>query len=76
MLSPLVAGQLADLPGKYPEKFGHVGFLKQYPYAPPALLNGSILLISLLAVFFFLEEVGVAHPSMACKTSPSLTRGL
>lgn len=56
MLSPLMAGQLADLPGRFPERFGHDTFLKKYPFAPPALLNGSILLVSFLSAFFVLEE--------------------
>ncbi|KAL0932752.1 major facilitator superfamily transporter [Colletotrichum truncatum] len=56
MFSPLMAGQLADLPGKYPEKFGNNSFLKAWPYSPPALLSGLFLLIALCAVFFFLEE--------------------
>lgn len=57
MFSPLMAGQLADLAGKYPEKFGNNAFLKAWPYAPPALLSGFFLLIAFGAVFFFLEEV-------------------
>ena len=76
MLSPLMAGQLADLPGRFPEKFGNVAFLKQYPYAPPALLNGSILVISFLSVFLFLEEVCTIRPPTACQRCSSLTHCL
>lgn len=57
MTSPLMAGQLADLPGKYPERFGNNAFLKAWPYAPPALMSGFFLLLAFLGVFFFLEEV-------------------
>lgn len=57
MVSPLMGGQLADLAGKYPDRLGNVAFLKKYPYAPPALLNGCILLIAFSVVFLFLEEV-------------------
>jgi MFS family permease len=60
MLSPLMAGQLADLPGRLPEKFGSVSLLNKYPYAPPAMLNGSILLTSFLTGFFILEEVRIS----------------
>ncbi|KAF6793406.1 major facilitator superfamily transporter [Colletotrichum sojae] len=56
MTSPLMAGQLADLPGKYPERFGNNAFLKAWPYAPPALMSGFFLLVAFLGVFFFLEE--------------------
>lgn len=54
-----MAGQLADLAGKYPNKFGSNTFLKAWPYAPPALLSGFIMLLGFLAVFFFLEEVSL-----------------
>ncbi|TDZ16052.1 putative membrane protein [Colletotrichum orbiculare MAFF 240422] len=56
MFSPLMAGQLADLAGKYPERFGNNAFLQAWPYAPPALLSGSFMIIAFFAVFFFLEE--------------------
>ncbi|KAK1674903.1 hypothetical protein BDP55DRAFT_694303 [Colletotrichum godetiae] len=56
MASPLMAGQLADLPGKYPDRFGNNAFLKAWPYSPPAILSGGIMLLALLAVFLFLEE--------------------
>ncbi|OHW99224.1 major facilitator superfamily transporter [Colletotrichum incanum] len=56
MTSPLMAGQLADLAGKYPEIFGDNDFLKAWPYAPPALLSGFIMLLAFFSVFFFLEE--------------------
>ncbi|KAG7067966.1 major facilitator superfamily transporter, partial [Colletotrichum scovillei] len=56
MASPLMAGQLADLAGKYPDKFGNNAFLKAWPYAPPAILSGCIMLLAFFAVFLFLEE--------------------
>lgn len=57
LLSPIMGGQLADLAGQYPDKFGNNSFLKKYPYETPALVNASMLLITFLAIFFFLEEV-------------------
>ncbi|KAH8743292.1 major facilitator superfamily domain-containing protein [Diaporthe sp. PMI_573] len=59
LLSPLMGGQLADLASQYPEKFGNNWFLKKYPYATPAFVNASMLFITFLAIFFFLEET---HP--------------
>ncbi|OHW95278.1 major facilitator superfamily transporter [Colletotrichum incanum] len=56
MAAPLLAAQLADLSGRFPEKLGHIEFLTRFPYAPPALANGVILLSAVLVVFFFLEE--------------------
>lgn len=67
MLSPLMAGQLADLPGRLPEKFGSDPFLNKYPYAPPALLNGCILFISFLSAFLFLEEVRIFRHPAGCQ---------
>lgn len=57
LLSPLMGGQLADLAGQYPERFGNNWFLKKYPYATPAFVNASMLFITFMAIFFFLEEV-------------------
>lgn len=67
LLSPLMGGQLADLASTYPEKYGNNAFLKKYPYATPALVNASMLLITFLAIFFFLEEVcpPMARPGCA-----------
>lgn len=56
-LGPVLGGQLADLGSRFPDTFGHSQFLKKWPYAPPAIANGVLMLISLTLVFFFLEEV-------------------
>ncbi|TKW52143.1 putative membrane protein [Colletotrichum tanaceti] len=56
MASPLMAGQLADLAGKFPDRFGNNAFLKAWPYAPPAMVSGFVMLLAFFAVFFFLEE--------------------
>ncbi|KZL81173.1 major facilitator superfamily transporter [Colletotrichum incanum] len=42
MAAPLLAAQLADLSGRFPEKLGHIEFLTRFPYAPPALANGTL----------------------------------
>jgi 4-hydroxybenzoate polyprenyltransferase len=52
-----MGGQLADLASAYPEKYGSNSFLKKYPYATPAFVNAAMLLITFMAIFFFLEEV-------------------
>jgi hypothetical protein len=52
-----MGGQLADLASRYPEKFGQNWFLTRFPYETPALVNASMLFITFLAIFFFLEEV-------------------
>ncbi|CZT12461.1 uncharacterized protein RCO7_07703 [Rhynchosporium graminicola] len=59
LLSPIMGGQLANLANTYPERFGNNSFLKKFPYEPPALVNASMLFMTFLAIFFFLEET---HP--------------
>lgn len=71
MASPLMAGQLADLAGKYPDRFGNNAFLIAWPYAPPAILSGCIMLLAFFAVFLFLEEVSPYYST--CNCSPKLT---
>lgn len=56
LLSPIMGGQLADLASTHPEKFGNNAFLKKYPYATPAFVNASMLFVTFMAIFFFLEE--------------------
>lgn len=63
-LGPVLGGQLADLGGRFPDTYGHSQFLKDWPYAPPAIANGILMLISLTLVFFFLEEVSLIFPDV------------
>lgn len=56
-VGPILGGQLADLGSRFPDTYGNSQFLKKWPYAPPAIANGILMLISLILVFFFLEEV-------------------
>lgn len=60
-VGPILGGQLADLGSRFPDSFGNSQFLKKWPYAPPAIANGVLILISLILVFFFLEEVSSRH---------------
>lgn len=69
LLSPIMGGQLADLASTYPEKFGNNAFLKKYPYATPAFVNASMLLITFMAIFFFLEEVCPPMERWMCVSS-------
>lgn len=64
-LGPVLGGQLADLGSRFPDTYGNSQFLKKWPYAPPAIANGVLMLISLILVFFFLEEVS----PRSCKSS-------
>ncbi|OHW94715.1 major facilitator superfamily transporter [Colletotrichum incanum] len=75
LLSPMMGGQLADLAGRYPERFGNSGFLKTYPYAPPALANTGILLLAFVVMFFFLEETS-PHVRYHSEPSPPISMRL
>lgn len=57
IVSPMMAGLLANLAGSYPQYFGENLFLRRFPYAPPAIASGLIVLLALVLVFFCLREV-------------------
>lgn len=57
IVGPVLGGQLAGLGTRFPDIYSQNWFLNRWPYAPPALANGVVMLISLLLVFLFLEEV-------------------
>ncbi|OTA98014.1 hypothetical protein M426DRAFT_326315 [Hypoxylon sp. CI-4A] len=56
IISPMVAGLLADLAGQYPQSFGQLSFFRRFPYAPPAMASASVVLMAFLLVFFKLKE--------------------
>lgn len=57
IIGPILGGLMADPAGTYPSLFGHIAWLKKYPYAPPNILSAAILFCAMLGVFFGLEEV-------------------
>jgi MFS family permease len=57
IVSPMMAGLLANLAESYPKYFGENPFLRRFPYAPPAIASGLVVLFALLLVFFCLREV-------------------
>ena len=56
-MGPILGGLLADPAGSYPSIFGHVKFLRLFPYAPPNILSAFFLFSAGLGVFFGLREV-------------------
>ncbi|KAI8635623.1 major facilitator superfamily transporter [Xylariaceae sp. FL1651] len=56
IISPIVAGLLANLAGQYPDSFGQFSFFRLFPYAPPAMASGLVVLTAFLLVFFKLKE--------------------
>ncbi|KAH7381304.1 major facilitator superfamily domain-containing protein [Phaeosphaeria sp. MPI-PUGE-AT-0046c] len=74
IIGPILGGLLADPVGSYPSLFGPnsifggrdgVRWMKSWPYALPNLMSSIFLLLSALAVIFFLEET-----SELCKDKP------
>ena len=56
IVGPIMGGMLADPAATYPSIFGGVAWMKRYPYALPNIVSGSILLTSMLFVFFGMDE--------------------
>lgn len=71
LVGPPIAGFLVTYAQQYA---GEDNFLGTWPYAPPMLLMGSIILLAFLSVFFLLEEVGssMSRPSGARSPLPFL----
>jgi MFS family permease len=57
IIGPILGGLLADPAGTYPSIFGHIEWLKKYPYAPPNLLSAFFLFCAAMGLFFGLNEV-------------------
>lgn len=57
IVSPMMAGLLANLPESYPQHFSENHFLRRFPYAPPAIASGCVVFLALILVFFCLREV-------------------
>ena len=57
IIGPILGGLLADPAGSYPSIFGHVKFLRMFPYAPPNILSALFLFSAAMGVFFGLREV-------------------
>lgn len=56
IIGPILGGILSDLAGSYPNLFGHIDFLKRFPYATPNLVSAVFLFCALLSVWLSLEE--------------------
>ena len=56
-LGPAIGGGLSKLANHYPNTiFGKSQFLKDYPYAPPTLVSGSIALVAAIITALFVNE--------------------
>ncbi|KUJ10235.1 MFS multidrug transporter-like protein, partial [Mollisia scopiformis] len=61
IIGPALGGTFADPATSWPDTFSQDGLFGRFPYLLPNLLCASLLLISILAGYFLLEET---HPDM------------
>jgi MFS family permease len=61
IVGPILGGMLSDPAGSYPDLFGHIDFLKRFPYATPNLVAAFFLLCSFFIVWLWLEEVSLTE---------------
>lgn len=56
IIGPVLGGILSDPAGSYPNLFGNIAFLKEYPYATPNIVSSIFLLCAALSIWLGLEE--------------------
>ncbi|TVY90093.1 putative membrane protein [Lachnellula willkommii] len=61
IIGPSIGGTFADPATSFPNTFSKDGLFAQFPYLLPNLLCAGLLLISIIAGYFLLEET---HPDM------------
>ncbi|PBP24111.1 major facilitator superfamily transporter [Diplocarpon rosae] len=61
IIGPALGGTFADPANNFPDTFSQDGIFGRYPYLLPNLLCSSLLIVSILAGYFLLEET---HPDM------------
>lgn len=61
ILGPALGGLLANPAKAYPDVFSKHGFFGRFPWALPNLVCASLMLLSIFAGYFFLEET---HPEL------------
>ncbi|RPD61131.1 MFS general substrate transporter [Lentinus tigrinus ALCF2SS1-7] len=55
-LGPIIGGSLSRPADRYPNVFGHIDFLKQYPYFLACAIPATFSATACLITFFFLKE--------------------
>ncbi|KAA1093720.1 hypothetical protein PGTUg99_023156 [Puccinia graminis f. sp. tritici] len=69
ILGPMIGGYLAEPTKQYPAIFGHIEFLKNYPYFLPCFIAGTTNFLAVVLGFFYLEET---LPSKIAYQKPQL----
>ncbi|EXJ71115.1 uncharacterized protein A1O5_06108 [Cladophialophora psammophila CBS 110553] len=68
-LGPLLGGALASPATEYPSVFGHIKFFREYPYALPTFVTGSIGLVATVTSAMGVKETLVRSPKKASSDS-------
>jgi Major Facilitator Superfamily len=67
IVGPAISGLLANPAKAYPDVFSKHGFFGHFPWALPNLICASLMLLSIFAGYFFLEET---HPDLRKGADP------
>ncbi|KAF1842522.1 MFS general substrate transporter [Cucurbitaria berberidis CBS 394.84] len=59
IIGPTIGGYFADPAHNFPSLFGTTGLFAKFPYLLPNLICSSLLMLSIVMAYFFLEET---HP--------------
>ncbi|GAB7359752.1 hypothetical protein MBLNU230_g6924t1 [Neophaeotheca triangularis] len=73
LIGPLIGGGLANPTEQFPSVFGHVQFLKDYPYALATIVAGTICLTAAIASAFGLKETLQRKDTSSSKTDPPMS---
>ncbi|KIX97728.1 uncharacterized protein Z520_06506 [Fonsecaea multimorphosa CBS 102226] len=68
-LGPLLGGALANPATEYPSVFGHVKLFREYPYALPTFVTGSIGLMATITTAIGVKETLVRSPKKSSTDS-------
>jgi MFS family permease len=63
LIAPTLGGLLADPVGKYPQLFGHITLLREYPYLLPCVVSSLFSLFGLVMGILYLEETLGKRPA-------------
>ncbi|KAI0509602.1 major facilitator superfamily domain-containing protein [Xylaria bambusicola] len=56
LISPVFTGWLSDPASTYPNRFGHIEWLRRYTHSLPSLLSALLLMVTSIAVLLTLRE--------------------
>jgi hypothetical protein len=73
IVGPSIGGLLADPAHAYPGTFAQDGFFAHHPWALPNIVCAGLMLLSVLAAYFFIEET---HPDFCKGADPSVHHDL